>query len=57
MKSKLLKLSQILQDLNNPEEARLVKDFINQPEIEEEGNIEYPEDEEPNIFRDKKNLN
>lgn len=54
MKSKLLKLSQILQDLNNPEEARLVKDFINQPEIEEEGNIEYPEDEEPNIFRDKK---
>lgn len=53
MKLKLLKLSQILQDLNNPEEARLVKDFVNQPEPEERVNIEYPEDEDPNIFRDK----
>ena len=52
MKSKLLKLSQMLQDLNNPEEAESIRGFIDQPEPEAEKDIEYPLDETPNVIRD-----
>lgn len=49
---KLLKLSQILKDLNNSEEADLVRSFIDQPDpMEEDGEI-YPPDQETKVFKD-----
>lgn len=52
MKLKLLKLSQVLEDLNNPEEAQEIKNFIDQQEPEEQEEIIYPHDKESKIFKD-----
>lgn len=54
MKSKLLKLSQALIDLNNSEEARQIRDFINQPEPQALGEFEYSQDKYPNVIRENK---
>jgi hypothetical protein len=52
MKIKLLKLSQALEDLNNSEEADLVRSFLNQPEAEMQSEMDYPPDKESLVFKD-----
>ena len=56
MKIKLLKLSQTLEDLNNSEEADLVRSFIDQPDSMEEYGEIYPPDQESRIFKDNQVL-
>jgi len=52
MKIKLLKLSQALEDLNNSEEADLVRSFLDQPEAKMPSEMDYPPDKESPVFKD-----